>query len=172
MKLIILLFSCCLLLTATGVQAQNADTTNKPSPNTGLVILPTGNGVFGVFDGRTPCQEIAREINLQARPECIKIKWRVALFQDSVTRAPTTFKLEGFVFRNPPREGRWTIIKGTANNPNADVIQLDADKPQQSIYLLKADDNVLLFLDNERRLMKGNEHFGYALYRAINRKKE
>jgi hypothetical protein len=169
MKFIIILFSCCFLLTATGLQAQNTDTTNKPSPNTGLVTLPTGNGVLGVFDGRTPCQEMARELHVKARPECTKIKWRVTLFQDSVTHTPTTYKLEGFVYRNPAREGKWAIIKGTASNPNAEVIQLDFDKPQQSIYLLKGDDNVLFFLDSSRGLMVGNEHFGYTLYRAVNK---
>jgi hypothetical protein len=57
------------------------------------------------------------------------------------TQAPTTYKLEGFIYRNPPREGKWTVVHGTKDDPDAIVYLLDADKPGQSIYLLKGDDN-------------------------------
>ncbi|MDB5210229.1 MAG: hypothetical protein JWQ30_1056 [Sediminibacterium sp.] len=140
---------------------------NKPAKNTARVPIPEGATVVGVFDGRSPCQEIAKELNVKAIPECIKIKWRLILYRDSITQAPTRYHLEGFVYRNPPREGKWSIVRGTANDPNAEVIQLDPDK-QSSMFFFKADDNVLFILDNKKKLMPGNDHFSYVLYRTEN----
>jgi len=164
MKFIIPLLACCLFI---GAKAQTVNVANKPATNTGLKQLPTGAGVFGVFDGRTPCQEIARELQLQVTPECFKLKWRITFFQDSTTKAPTTYRLEATSYRQHPLEGKWAVVKGAAHNPNAVVLQLY--RPGQPIYLLKADDNVLFFLDNQKKLIPGSEHFSYTLYRTVNK---
>ena len=42
----------------------------------------------------------------------------------------------------------------------------DPDKTQGSLSLLKADDNISLFLDKERNPMMGNGDFSYTLNRA------
>jgi hypothetical protein len=36
----------------------------------------------GYFDGRTPCQEIAHQLNESTIPECWKIKWRLTLYKN------------------------------------------------------------------------------------------
>jgi len=159
----LIVIGCCL-----HHQLKSQPITNRPAKNTATVPIPTGATVLGVFDGRSPCQDIARELNVETIPECIKIKWRLTLFQDSITQAPTEYKLEGFVYRNPPRKGKWRIVQGTKANPKAVVIQLDPDSPTKNIFLLKADQHVLFFLDKERRLMVGNENFSYTLYRTEN----
>jgi hypothetical protein len=64
------------------------------------------------------------------------------------------------------REGTWTVLRGTGTRPDAVVYQLDPDKPRESLSFLKADDNILFFLDEGRNLMVGNGDFSYTLNRA------
>jgi hypothetical protein len=162
------IFTMICLLQIQLALAQEITVANVPEKNTARMPIPTGRSVFGVFDGRSPCQDIAKEINVKTIPECIKIKWRLILFRDSITFAPTTYKLEGFVYRNPPKTGKWAIIHGTKTNPDAVVFVLDPADSGGFMYLLKADDNVLFLLDMNRRVMVGNENFSYVLYRTAN----
>jgi hypothetical protein len=143
------------------------DIVNRPAKNTARIPIPEGSTIVGVFEGRSPCQEISKELGINRGPECTKIKWRLILYRDSVTHKPTRYHLEGFVYRNPPREGTWNISHGTANDPSAEVIQLDPDK-KAAMFFFRADDNVLFLLDNKKKLMPGNEHFSYVLYRTEN----
>jgi hypothetical protein len=98
----------------------------------------------------------------------MKVKWDLTLYQDPDRLTPTTYKLKGTFYRERIGEGRWAIVRGTMADPAAVVYQLDPDKPQGSLFLLKADDNILLFLDEERNLMVGNGDFSYTLNRAKN----
>jgi hypothetical protein len=140
---------------------------NRPAKNTARVPIPEGSAVVGVFDGRSPCQEISKELGINSGAECTKIKWRLILYRDSLTHEPARYRLEGFVYRTMPREGKWSLVRGTATDPSAEVIQLDPDK-KASMYFFKADDNVLFILDNKKSLMPGNGHFSYVLYRTEN----
>jgi hypothetical protein len=117
----------------------------------------------GVFEGRTPCQALARQLNVATSSECTKIKWRLTLFQDPATGTPTTYKLEGFVYRNPPRTGQWTIVKDPG--ANAVVYRLDPDEPGGFLSLIRADDNILFFLDKAGDFLVGDMHYGYTLNR-------
>lgn len=105
-------------------------------------------------------------LNEKTIPECIKIKWRLVLYRDPDTQAPSTYTLEGFIYRNPPRSGKWQIIKGAGKDRNAVVYQLDPDKPAQSLYFYKGDDNVLFFLDRQKNFMVGYNDFSYTLNRT------
>jgi hypothetical protein len=58
------------------------------------------------------------------------------------------------------------MSKGTKADQNAIVYQLN-NPTKGSLYFLKADDNVLFFLDKENNIMVGNRNFSYALYRII-----
>jgi hypothetical protein len=55
--------------------------------------------------------------------------------------------------------------KGIPSNPNAIIYQLDPGKPEQSISLLIADENVAFFLDGNNKLFTGNKNFSYTLDR-------
>jgi hypothetical protein len=125
--------------------------------------IPTGLSVMGVFEGRPPCNEIAKQLGFPVRPECTKIKWRLTLFQDSITHQPTTYKFLGSYM---PPEGNWEIVKGAKSNPGAIVYQLHLGKPGASFYLLKGDDNVLFVLDENREFRTGNDKFSYTLNRV------
>jgi hypothetical protein len=129
-------------------------------------LIPQKKPLVGIFDGRTPCQELAGMIQETTTPECTKIKWRLALYKDSVTGKPNGYQLWGLIYRNErPREGQWQIVRGTKADPDAIVYRLDLEgKP--SLFLQKGDDNVLFFLDAAKKLLVGNRDFSYTLNRV------
>ena len=147
--LFVLLYSCFSL---TFVSAQSAN--NKTN-------------LIGYFDGRTPCQELAKQLNEPTIPECIKIKWRLTLYKNGADITSGTYSLEGFKFRGDNiLKGTWQIIKGTKADPNAIVYKL-SHSLKGSLFFLKADEDVLFFLDKDRNIMVGNKNFSYALYKTI-----
>lgn len=131
---------------------------------------PAGEPSFEVvFDGRTPCREIAAEHpEMNASPSCFKLKWRLILHRDSVNHLPTTFTIRKVV-DNEPRDvtGTWTILKGIPSNPDAVIYLLDPDKPAESISFLAGDENVLFFLNRNHEPYIGNEDFSFTMNRRI-----
>jgi hypothetical protein len=122
-----------------------------------------------VFDGRTPCQEIATEHpEMNAGPSCFKIKWRLILNRDSITYEPTTCTIRNIV-NNQPRDvtGRWTIIKGTATNAEAIIYKVQADNLAEPILFFLGDENVLLFLDKDNNPFIGNEDFSFTMNKRV-----
>ncbi|GAA4395824.1 hypothetical protein GCM10023187_03230 [Nibrella viscosa] len=150
------------------VWAQEARLTNVPSKTTSRTPVPGGIAVVGEFHGRFPCSEIARDWKVAVGPECIKVKWALTLYLNPNTHEPTTYRLRGTLNRSAAREGKWAIVRGTKSDPNAVVYQLDSDKPDVSVYLLKGDDNVLFMLDQQRNFRVGNENLSYTLNRVVN----
>jgi hypothetical protein len=145
--------------------AERVDDASAPASSVSYTILPvaTGPNVFGVFEGRTPCQGIMRELQRPADAGCQKAKWRVTLFQDPATRAPTTFRAEGTIFRAAMLEGRWRLADAAPAFPRARVFRLTADGATLSLF--EADPNVVFFLDRAGQLMPGRADFGYTLER-------
>lgn len=150
-------------------QAPDTSQLQLASPTIYASQITTDSSMLGRFVGRSPCQDVARELSKAVTPDCIKVKWDLALYQDPNTLAPTTYKLRGTFFRERVREGKWTIVRGIKTSPNAVVYQLDPDKPQGSLFLLKADSNILFFLDRDRNLLVGNANFSYTLNREAAR---
>lgn len=148
--------------------AQEARTANVPSKTTSRTPVAEGPTVLGVFDGRFPCAEIARDWKLPVRSECEKVKWSLTLFRDPATGGPTTYRLRGALNESRLREGRWAVLRGTSTDPEATVYQLDPDRPDVSIYLFRGDDNVLFVLDQQRRFRVGTDYLSYTLNRVVN----
>ena len=145
--------------------AQILSTSNQPSqvyPGGGIA---TGPHVYGVFAGRTACQEFIKELNLDANPECAKRKMYIKLYRDSITGKPTTYETKGM--GKWSGKGNWFILQGTPTDPRATVfeVQLDANT---SLFLLKGDDNVLFILDKNKNFLVGNAKYSYTLNRARN----
>ena len=124
----------------------------------------------GVFDGRTPCSKELLELNGISASGCQIIKCRLTLYQDSITHTPTTFQIYTvYVGKGDTRysnTGKWKIFKGTKNDPEALVYVLEPDsgKPR-SLVLLKADNNILFFLDENMNHMVGDTYTSFTLNR-------
>ena len=141
----------------------NAPTGSAPEASTRPPIppMPPGSSVFGVFEGRTPCHDIVFEFtNSAPYSGCVKIKWRLTLYQDQNTGAPSTYLYQG---TSTIREGTWTIVRGTESDPDAVVYQLHLDNSQQPVSFLKADENHLFLLDRAMNFLVGDALFSYTL---------
>ena len=133
--------------------------TRPPEP-----AMPAGSSVFGVFDARTPCHEVVLEFTkTESFPGCLKIKWRLTLYQNSTTGEPSTYRFMG---TSQFREGSWRIINGMNGDRDAVVYQLQPDDTEESFSFLKVDDNHLYLMDREMNLLVGNELFSYTLNRV------
>jgi hypothetical protein len=130
-----------------------------------LAPVATGPKVFGVFGGRSPCQGIARELKINGVAGRARVKWRVTLYQNPETGAPTTYEVRNSLLRETGREGNWTILRGTASDPQAIIYRLEATKTEAALFLLKGDDNVLFFLDKSLKPLVGNADLSYTLNR-------
>jgi hypothetical protein len=121
--------------------------------------------LLGIFDGRTPCNVLAAYLNEPARPDCIKIKWRLSLFVDSITNEPTRYELIGITYKKDnPRIGNWEIQRGSHTDPEAIVYELK-EEGRPTLFFQRGDDNILFFLDKDRKLLVGNRDFSYTLNR-------
>jgi len=142
---------------------------------------------FAVFAGTTPCSNVIRTIH-NIKPEadcqlqdckCIMVEWKLTLYMDANTESPMDYELKG-VNRHRVKEtnmysepgttrevkGKWVIIKGTKTDPNAIVYQLNPDQPATKVSLLKLGDNLLHIIDQNEKLMVGNEFHSYTLNRV------
>ena len=167
MKTICMLLGLCCLSFSERPQPATANAAPEPSSIGQQSDVPSGPSVFGVFVGRTPCHDLAREMNISVREECIKRKWEVILYQNPETHAPTTFELFGSGYRPIPRKGTWRIVNRPGLRVNTTIYELDPNGFQTFLSLLKADDNVLLFLGKDGDPLVGNIHFSYALNRLV-----
>lgn len=122
-----------------------------------------------IYDGRTPCREIAAEhpeMNVSAA--CFKLKWRLILNRDPVTFLPTTFMIRKVIDGKALNiTGKWMVQKGSGTNAGQLIYTIEPDKPGESISFLVADQNVLFFLNKKNRPYTGNADFSFALNRNL-----
>ena len=141
-----------------GPVSSGPEATRPPIPD-----MPAGSSLLGAFEGRVPCHEVAYELlNIAPYPGCLKLKSRLTLYVDQATGAPTTYMYMG---TSTIREGTWTILQGTKEDPDAVVYQLQLDGSKGPVSFLKADENHLFLLDRELNLLVGNALFSYTLSR-------
>ncbi len=106
-----------------------------------------------VFDGRTPCGVPGI---IPAGQLCYKIKWRIILYGDETAKSGTWRSIRG-------TSGRWEIVTGKGGQL---IYKLNSEEGKGMIYLIRPDDNLLLFTDAKGRLFTGNEDFSYTLNRV------
>lgn len=136
----------------------------KSAENSGSLwksVLPNQTSQETVFDGRTPCLEIARNYNLPVTNECLKIKWRLTLFRDAVTNEPSKFSLRWVQYSPNLIEGNWTIKR----NSDSVIYQLALNQNGETLSFLFGDENVLFFLNKQNQLLTGNSDFSFTLNR-------
>src|SRR5690242_4902786 len=109
MKKLPLLFIVYAMVLTITANAQSS-TVKNISPTTFPSGIPTDKTVYGVFEGRIPCQEISRQLHVIASAACTKRKVGLLLFHDPATKQPTTYSISGMGTDN--KEGNWHIIKG------------------------------------------------------------
>lgn len=159
---------------AYGYTLTRADRVEPPvveidrAPEGSYSISPkeTGSHVFGIFGGRSPCAGLARELKLTGADGCVRIKWRVTLLRDPRTNQPTTYKVESSLDRGRAWTGAWRIVRGAPGFPDATVYHLDGEASHGPILLLRADDNLVLFLNQQRQPLPGTADFSYTLTRS------
>ena len=111
------------------------------------------------FVGRTPCIEIARELKIAVTDDCFKLKWKLTLRREPISKRPARFVLQRTFRRSEPMEGKWEIVKDAGST----IYRLAGDDGSK-VSFMRLDDS-LLFLDNAGQLLKGNGEFGYTLDR-------
>jgi len=142
---------------------------NYPLPTlTNSTAILSDTSLQIIYDGRTPCQDFAAENDLTVNQSCFKLKWKLILSKDPRTLQPKTYTLKRTNSRETDITGNWTIIKGITSNPDALILQLDPDKPNQTVSLLVGDDNVLFFLHKDKNLFVGNDNFSFTLNKRQN----
>jgi hypothetical protein len=134
---------------------------SMPEVSYQITPLASGPTVHGVFEGRTPCQGISRDLKIEAHPACEKLKWRVTLYQEPGADKPTTYKAEGSLFQTHMREGRWSY----ASAPRGITYKLEGAGSAPPIQLLRGDDDVLFFLSQDGAPLVGSADFSYTLNR-------
>lgn len=144
--------------------------TIKPRSLVTSAFAPDDKSIQVIFEGRTPCMEIAAGNHMSVKEECFKLKWKFTLNRDATTLEPTTFTMRQVVDGIAKDiEAKWTIVKENARLPNAIVYRLEP-VIGQPIYLLAGDHNVLYFMDKNFNLYQGNKDFSYTLNRRIQSK--
>jgi hypothetical protein len=127
----------------------------------------TGASVFAEFVASTPCNNGPKALTvIPAGADCEFMKWKLTLYHDPVSKAPTEFRLHctygmtkpntnGFTNGNSVEvQGKWSIVK--------EVYQLHPANGGEPIQFLKLNDALLHLLDTEKRLMVGNPGWSYT----------
>ncbi|MBA2562994.1 MAG: hypothetical protein H0V14_08780 [Chitinophagaceae bacterium] len=114
------------------------------------------------FEGRTPCgvpDIIASDM------ECYKLKWYVVFYANAEKNESTTYRVFGTPYRKEGgKTGTWKIIKGRDGRI---IYQLNDEKENAFIYLLKLGEGVLIFTDVKGNLLVGDLDFSYTLNRKF-----
>jgi hypothetical protein len=112
------------------------------------------------YDGRTPCKVpgIIPDGKL-----CYKLKWRIILYANAENNSSGTYKVLGTPWREAgARKGKWNIVTGKDGRIS---YQLYNENEKGFLFLLKLDENILVFTDQDGKLLTGDEDFSYTLNR-------
>jgi hypothetical protein len=124
-----------------------------------------------VFEGRLPCYAPLLALNGKDSAGCNLIKCRIIFFGNNKSLLSSSLKFYSILVGTGGTRflatGKWVIMRGTKTDPNSTLYQLqfNAEKTQQTLVLLKGDDNILFSLDNEMNCMAGNDYCSYTLNR-------
>jgi len=131
------------------------------------------------FVGSTPCDAFIKSIlKIQADVTCEFIKWELSLYKNKNEDNSGTFELNALYGASQPNtngfinggkriaaKGRYSISYGMRGNSKTKVYHLSEKSFQSSILLAEMDDNILHFIDSEKKFIVGNGGWGYVLNR-------
>ncbi len=113
--------------------------------------------VIGPFVGTIPCAD------------CPGIETELTLTRKAAHTAEGSYHLRStYLERGPPIEstGNWTMVRGTPQDENATVYELDPDQPGREQYFLKVGDDRVTMLDRDRNPIPSDLNFTLALQQA------
>ena len=111
-----------------------------------------------IYEGRTPCGVPGI---IPEGMTCYKLKWHLVFYSDAPANENGDYKLFGTTYRKEGgRKGHWQIMHGKDNRI---IYRLNDEQEKAFIYLVKADDNILLFTDASGKVLAGDHDFGYTL---------
>ena len=116
------------------------------------------------FHGRTLCGDFS--IN-RPGPVCTKMKWSIVFYANAGKNEPTTYLLNhsrAHPLEYPGKTGTWKIVTGKDGRI---IYELKPDNENTPTYLLKLDENTLIFTDAKGNLLVGNEDFSFTLSRKL-----
>ena len=103
------------------------------------------------YDGILPCAD------------CSGLKTELTLYKNARTDAPETYRLRETYLGKSAKPllsaGKWTTLRGTPDDPDATVYQLNPDKPQQVTNFLVVNDNQLRQLDRNLKEIESSLNF-------------
>jgi hypothetical protein len=134
--------------------------TIKPRSLVTAAFAPGDKSTQVIFEGRTPCMEIAAGNQMSVKEDCFKLKWKFTLNRNPTTLQPSSFTMRQVDGTAKELEGKWTVIKES----DAIIYKLEPSVGA-AIYLLAGDHNVLYFIDKNFNLYQGNQDFSYTLNR-------
>jgi hypothetical protein len=83
------------------------------------------------------------------------------LYADPEKNKPGRYKVLGTLWRKEGgRTGNWKIIAGKEGRT---IYQLNDEKGNGFLYLLKLDEHILVFTNAQGKLLVGDEDFSYTL---------
>jgi hypothetical protein len=136
--------------------------------------IHASSDTVGIFQGRTPCNAPLRAINNIPPAGCQVVKCQLILLQDIKTHSPSTFILKTIYVGNGDDNiysvtGKWKLMQGALSDPASIIYQLETGpgKSNASLLLLKADDNILFFLDKDTHYLVGDQYSSYTLNRKL-----
>jgi copper homeostasis protein (lipoprotein) len=104
-----------------------------------------------VYQGVFPCAD------------CSGLKTELTLYRNARTDAPETYRLRETYLGKPAGArttvGKWTTLRGTPDNPDATIYQLNPDKPQEVRNFLVVNDNEIRQLDRELKEIESSLNF-------------
>ncbi len=122
-----------------------------------------------IFDGRSPCKEIALDGRLSVAEDCFKLKWRFIFERDPKTLQPTRYTVERTDKRRSAIKGTWSLVTDNSKHTDAIIYRLQPDDGNSVVYMLAGDHNVIFFLDKNLNLLTGNQEYSYAANRKLSK---
>jgi hypothetical protein len=133
--------------------------TTSSLPRTDRLPVLEADSLLGVFEGRTPCGPIANGFTGFPSQGCEKIKWRLTLYRNPASKAPSSYLYQG---TRTTHQGSWRA----AADSDRRVYQLSPSGAGEKLSLLSIEDKVLLLLNRDGGVLAGDASWSYALNRV------
>ncbi|HEX3435162.1 MAG TPA: DUF333 domain-containing protein [Pseudacidobacterium sp.] len=141
-------FCIAIVCIAVATQAQSKNTERTHLANTAKSMH-----ALGTWQGTLPCAD------------CSGIITTLTLYEKSPQDSKAIYRLHlKYIDRGSFTDyGYWTIQHGTADNQDAVIYQLNPDKPENTQYYLRVDNNTLQQLDREKKPIQSSLNFTLKL---------